>query len=252
VTIAADISGGERHWRVAAAVALAAHVVIGVLVLSVTGVPTAPQPEPVVLVELPPSAAPAPAATAIAEQVRPVQEVRPEIVPQRTVSPPVDVPEVRAPLPKDAVALAPPAPPRPVRISAPVSQPAQAVQPPPATSAATGTGTGSAETAGDDPRAKAREADYYATLSAHLNRRKRYPTEAKRALQQGVVTVRFTVARDGAVSGVSIKRSSGHDLLDEATMDLLKRVSPLPKFPPSMKRDSVTISLPIEYSLKTR
>lgn len=93
--------------------------------------------------------------------------------------------------------------------------------------------------------------DYYALVSAHLNRKKRYPTEAKKARQQGVVTVRFTVHSDGSVSGGSIKSSSGHALLDQATLDLLQRVAPLPRFPKSMTKDSVTLALPIDYSLRT-
>ena len=65
------------------------------------------------------------------------------------------------------------------------------------------------------------------------------------------MTVRFTVDRNGNVSGVSIKRSSGHELLDTATLELLQRVAPLPRMPTSMQRDSVTLSLPIDYSLRT-
>ena len=112
--------------------------------------------------------------------------------------------------------------------------------------------TGTAATPGDDPKAKREEVDYYSLLSAHLNRKKRYPSEAKKARQQGVVTVRFTVHADGRISGSSIRTSSGHDLLDQATLDLMERVAPLPRFPRSMTRDRVTISLPIDYSLRTK
>ncbi len=66
------------------------------------------------------------------------------------------------------------------------------------------------------------------------------------------MTVRFTVLADGRISASSIRTSSGHDLLDQATLDLMQRVAPLPKFPRSMTKDSVTISLPIDYSLRTR
>ena len=120
------------------------------------------------------------------------------------------------------------------------------------TVAPAGSGTGSAAAPGDDPKAKREEADYYSLLSAHLNRKKRYPSEAKKARQQGVVTVRFTVHADGRISGSSIRTSSGHDLLDQATLDLMERVAPLPRFPRSMTRDRVTISLPIDYSLRTK
>jgi protein TonB len=115
----------------------------------------------------------------------------------------------------------------------------------------TGTGSGASATPGNDPRARQQEQNYFAMVSAHLNRRKVYPAEARQARQQGVVTVRFTVDRSGNVSGASIKRSSGHEVLDRATLELLGRVAPLPRMPASMQKDSVTLSLPIDYSLRT-
>ncbi|WP_028770634.1 energy transducer TonB [Silanimonas lenta] len=100
-------------------------------------------------------------------------------------------------------------------------------------------------------RLSRRERDYFAHLSAHLNRRKEYPVEARQARQQGVVVVRFGIDRDGNVLFAEIKQGSGHALLDEATLALLKRVSPLPRIPRSLDRDRLTLSLPIDYSLTT-
>lgn len=102
-----------------------------------------------------------------------------------------------------------------------------------------------------DPRARKQEADYFALVGAHLNRRKVYPAEARQARQQGVVVVRFTVDRSGNVDGISVKRSSGHVILDAATLALVQRVAPLPRMPASMPRDRLTLSLPIDYSLRT-
>jgi protein TonB len=234
----------RRHWSIAGALALAAHLGVGILVLAWARPAEPPVPEPVVLVELPPQAAPAPAVAA----AQPVEQPQPQTVQPQPLTPPIDVPPVRAPLPSNPVTLPPPPPPVPARQSAPA--PAAAPANPVAVSP-TGTGTGASATPGNDPRAKRQEADYFALVSAHLNRRKTYPAEARQARQQGVVTVRFTVDRSGGVSGVSIKRGSGHELLDRATLDLLQRVAPLPRMPASMQRDSVTLSLPIDYSLRT-
>ncbi len=87
---------------------------------------------------------------------------------------------------------------------------------------------------------------------AYLARRKEYPAEARQARQQGIVSVRFTIDRQGNVSAAAIKRSSGFDTLDGATLALLRRVSPVPAIPAAMQRQTVTVSLPIEYSLSTR
>jgi len=234
----------RRQWSLAATVALAAHASAAVLVLAWARPAEPPVPEPVVLIELPPDAAPAPAAAQPPAQ--PLAQPQPQVAPL-TPTPPVDIPPVRAPVPRDAVTLPPAPPPQPVRqaASAPPQPAAPAAVNPPAVA---GAGTGAAP---GDPRAKRAELDYFSLISAHLNRRKTYPTEAKKARQEGIVTVRFTVDRSGNVSGVAIKRSSGHELLDLATMQLLQRVAPLPRMPASMPRDSLTLSLPIEYSLRT-
>lgn len=226
-----DIGAGRSHWMLGGGFAVAGHaaVLAGVLLVN-TGPVEPPVEDPVVLVELPPQAAPAPAPAV----VQPVQQ-QADYVPPQILPPRVEAPRVNAPLPREFVATPPPPPPRAALAIAPA-----------------GSGTGTAATPGDDPKAKREEADYYSLLSAHLNRKKRYPSEAKKARQQGVVTVRFTVHADGRISGSSIRTSSGHDLLDQATLDLMERVAPLPRFPRSMTRDRVTISLPIDYSLRTK
>ena len=177
-----------------------------------------------------------------------MEQTQPEITPQKPETPPIDIPPVRAPLPSNPVTLPPPPTPQPVRATAPSAAVAPAN---PVAIAPAGTGTGVSATPGNNPRTKRQEAEYFALVSAHLNRRKVYPAQARQARQQGVVTVRFTVDRNGNVSGVSIKRSSGHELLDSATLELWQRVAPLPRMPGSMQRDNVTLSLPIDYSLRT-
>lgn len=161
--------------------------------------------------------------------------------------PPIEVPPVQTLLPVNPVTLPPASPRQPQgQVTAPALAPTLVAQQPVAPIA-----TGPVTAVGTDPRAKKQEADYFALISAHLNRRKTYPVEARQARQQGVVTVRFTVDRSGNVSGVSIKRGSGHAILDSATLALVQRVAPLPRMPAAMQRDSVSLSLPIDYSLRT-
>ena len=168
--------------------------------------------------------------------------------PAQPATPPIAIPPVRAPLPVNPVTLPPPAP---VRQAVASPAPAPAAATPAPTIPARSSSAAPSTAPGTNPRARQQEADYFSLVSAHLNRRKTYPVEARQARQQGVVTVRFTVDRNGSVSGTSIKRSSGHDVLDQATLALLQRVAPLPRMPATMQRDSVTLSLPIDYTLRT-
>lgn len=228
----------SRHWAMAGGLALTAHGGAAALALSLMAhAPETPSPDPVVQVELPADAGPVASA---APQPQPVS------VPQPTAMPKVEAPQVRMPLPRDPLVLPPPA--ETVRQVQPLAPPTLASAP---SAVPSTTRTPSPATGSGDPRAKQQEIDYLSLVSAHLNRRKHYPSDAKKARQQGIVTVRFTVDRDGNVSSVSIKRSSGHELLDRATLDLLARVAPLPRMPKSITRDSIIVSLPIDYSLRT-
>ncbi len=244
---------GERHWLIGGAAAVIGHAAVIAGVLATGAVtPIRIVEDPVVLVELPPpGSATAPPADAEAEEIAP--SLQDKLQPPNSSRP--DVPVVRAPLPREVPSV-PPQRLQPLQRMA-VAVPAQtsvgAARPVPAASvpAAPSGHEFEGPDQGSDPKAKQQEADYYALLAAHLNRKKHYPPEAKKARQQGIVTVRFTVHSDGRISATSIRRSSGHDLLDRATLDLMQRVAPLPEFPQSMNRDSVTISLPIAYSLRT-
>lgn len=98
----------------------------------------------------------------------------------------------------------------------------------------------------------AAQLDYFSQLAAALNRHKRYPYPAKRARHEGIVKLRFVIEKDGTVTHYEIADSSGYPLLDNATIEMVKRASPLPPIPAHLKRDRLTVALPIEFSLRRR
>lgn len=61
------------------------------------------------------------------------------------------------------------------------------------------------------------------------------------------VTVSFTVASDGRVSGVQVAASSGNAALDEAAVAMVRRADPLPAIPPEIGRSSLRLSLPVRF-----
>jgi len=240
----------QRLWGAAALAAITLHAGAIAAVVAVKAATPAAQSDPVMVLELPPPGPAEQAASpAITQPAEPVREIAPMSRPLPDHVPPeIDVPASPAPLPPEAVTV-----PRPSEIPSPVAQPQRRVSaapPPAATRAPQASGAGKAP--GSDPRAQKKAADYYSLLMAHLQRKKRYPADAKKARQQGIVTVRFSIDRGGNVTSSSVKKSSGHSLLDQATLDLMQRVSPLPPIPREMGRDSLTIALPIDYALRSK
>lgn len=89
-------------------------------------------------------------------------------------------------------------------------------------------------------------------LLGHLEQHRRYPRQAERMRQQGVAYVRFSVDRQGAVSAIRIGRSSGHPLLDEATIATVQRGNPVPPPPAAIGGDPVEVMVPVEFFLHRR
>lgn len=90
-------------------------------------------------------------------------------------------------------------------------------------------------------------ARWQSRLMAHLERRKRYPAEARRAGREGTAQVRFLIDANGNVASVSLMRSSGVAELDAEVVALVHRASPVPAPPPGVSR---TIVVPIRFSLR--
>ncbi len=90
-------------------------------------------------------------------------------------------------------------------------------------------------------------ARWQSRLMAHLERRKRYPADARRRGERGTVYVRFRIDDAGNVSSVSLARSSGYPALDNEVLSLVRRASPVPAPPPGVNK---TITAPVHFSVR--
>lgn len=91
---------------------------------------------------------------------------------------------------------------------------------------------------------------YLTELNRHLSRFYEYPRRARRLGQEGTPLVVFEFARSGALIRHSVRRSSGHSMLDEATLDMLEHADPLPEVPDSMAGNTFTYALPVRFELR--
>jgi protein TonB len=57
---------------------------------------------------------------------------------------------------------------------------------------------------------------------------KRYPKAARRMHMEGKATVRFKIKADGKVDSVELVESSGSEILDQASLETVRRAVPLP------------------------
>ncbi|WP_295813122.1 TonB family protein [uncultured Nitratireductor sp.] len=93
----------------------------------------------------------------------------------------------------------------------------------------------------------ARVSNYPGKVVSKLRRSLRYPSAAKRQRLKGEVRVRFTIARNGSVSGIRIVRSSGSNVLDKAALDTVRRAAPFPRIPDGAGRSSWGFTVPLAF-----
>lgn len=81
---------------------------------------------------------------------------------------------------------------------------------------------------------------------------KYYPSEARRYRIQGKVIVKGTIDAQGNLIDTKILKTSGSQLLDNAAIEMTKKISPYPRPPKQLlKKGTVSFIVPIVYSLKS-
>lgn len=214
-----------------------------------------------------PQAAPAPPPEdlpAVAEPPPPSPEAPPPLPepPPPAPAPPAPAPPAPAP---PVPAPAPPEPPPPVparqtprQILAPKNSPAQPPRLPTQTAGVPGmtrpqtaASATPAEPAAPPLQTALASADpaWLADVSAWLLAHRTYPQMARALGRQGTVVLKITVDRDGHVGNVDLVHGSGTQLLDQAAEALVQGAH-LPPFPPDMKLERQSVTIPIHYRLE--
>lgn len=94
------------------------------------------------------------------------------------------------------------------------------------------------------------ERDYFAQLSAWLERHKLYPSRAQRRGQEGTVYLRFVVDRKGKVLSYQIERTSGYALLDREVEKMIRRAAPMPAMPNELAQSRLELVVPVSFYMR--
>ncbi len=90
---------------------------------------------------------------------------------------------------------------------------------------------------------------YRLNLAREARRFKDYPREARERGWEGVVVVVVNTVAGVGVPVVSLSQSSGHDVLDQAALDLLGQSVGTATMPESLRGRQFALTLPIHYRL---
>ncbi len=203
----------------------------------------------------------------VRENAPPAEHHAPQAVPRETRIAPASIthqsiPEMRPEpelMARAPVAESPPPvpveAPSPVRPAQPVLEPIESmpVQPAPATndSPALGGQEQAPVVARSLTPNPAKKADY-GWLAESLHRRivalRHYPSTARLNGWEGKVVLRVQIRQDGNLENVSVVKSSGHETLDNAAMEAVRRACPL-HLKHELTAPMVVVQVPINYSL---
>jgi periplasmic protein TonB len=228
---------GIARWALSAVAIVAVHAaVIGALALWYTR--TLPEENiiPAIAVSLVPVPSSSPQTEDLPvgptmEQVEQTPPEPPKIEEQR----PIERVEIPPPPPQPhAEVTLPKAPPKPAEKPRHVSKP-----PAPETSAPPrGERVGQFSAAASN--------NYNSLVVGQLERAKRYPPGAP----SGLTSVAFSVRSDGSLLGAHVTRSSGNSVLDQAALDVVRRASPFPHFPPEMTQSQASFAWSLNFATR--
>ena len=193
----------------------------------------------------------------VPEPPLPVREVRrPE--PDRPRIAPVPKPAAEPPLPAEppaaaaqaAVTPAAPAPQAPAAATAPVlsspaSQPgAASVRAPEARAPAQATRASAEPDAGSVEQ-------FRRALFEAAKRYDHYPVQARERGWEGRGEIRLVIGPTGIIQSSVVKASSGHGILDNQALDMLKRAKLLAPVPAPLRGREFSVDIPVKFELRS-
>jgi protein TonB len=93
-------------------------------------------------------------------------------------------------------------------------------------------------------------AGYGHALSQAIGRHQRYPRIAQMRGWQGTATVALKFGAANKLLAATLHRSSGHEVLDEQALQMVKDAQPLPSAPERLRHRDFTVLVPIVFRLK--
>ena len=107
---------------------------------------------------------------------------------------------------------------------------------------------------GQQKRVNVRELQqgYWRQVNAFVKRDYRYPRLARRVRAEGTAWIELVVDAAGRILSARVLRSSGHDVLDKAALEVVRKLRALPRPPPALRWGRRPIRIPFEYKLTRR
>ncbi len=101
----------------------------------------------------------------------------------------------------------------------------------------------------DDSEKENIKNSYISKLKQEIESKKYYPKQAQRLKYEGVVEVYFIILKNGKITNIKIINTSNYDIIDEAALDIIKKVNKFEPLPDIFKVEALPVKIPIKYEL---
>lgn len=92
--------------------------------------------------------------------------------------------------------------------------------------------------------------DYLQEIMKRLQSAFEYPRAAQRRRQQGEVVLELMIEGSGEIASVQLSTGSGHALLDDAALAMVRRLTPLPPLPDHFPDGRLQLGVPVVFRLQ--
>jgi periplasmic protein TonB len=93
-------------------------------------------------------------------------------------------------------------------------------------------------------------AQYRLAIMSAARQFKRYPRVARDQNWQGRVEIRLAIAPSGEISALSVRSSTGYELLDQHALEMIERAKALAQIPPALRGREFSVDIPVVFSLR--
>jgi protein TonB len=91
---------------------------------------------------------------------------------------------------------------------------------------------------------------YLYELKLMIEQNKIYPRQSQMAGHEGKVTVAFTILKDGTIKDVKLIEACPFSKLNDAAIKLIENIKQFKAIPDELGRDTWSLNVPIQYSLR--
>ncbi|MCS7181470.1 MAG: energy transducer TonB [bacterium] len=94
------------------------------------------------------------------------------------------------------------------------------------------------------------DSSYFKLIKKKIDEKIFYPEIARRRNIEGKIKIQFILKKNGVLEELKILKSSGNEILDKTSLEIIKNASPFPEFPVDLNYEKISFIIEFNFKLK--